>query len=179
VPVSGSTVWFSMRSQRTGFVACFSGVEAVAPGLASLINLKHLRITLKSGEDDRLKAFLPRLATLNGIAVSDEDNVSVAPSVREVSLTEGDLEAVAVLFGGIKSVRGPTTPADDLKLTQTFDAHVRSVMAKLKDRLEGMTDPFLRQSEIVMVNCHISPSRFACFVCQCRLLRVSGEDAAV
>jgi hypothetical protein len=69
---------------------------------------------------------------------------------REVTLTELDLERVAVLFGSIKALN-PRPASDDARLTELFDAHIRRVMSELRTRLDSQSDAYLRQSEILAV----------------------------
>jgi hypothetical protein len=71
--------------------------------------------------------------------------------VREVTMTEGDVEAVAVLFGALRGVATRSVGGDDTAAAAVFDGHVKTVVAGLKNRLESVRDPFLRQSEILAV----------------------------
>ena len=79
--------------------------------------------------------------------------VSRAEPVREVTMTEGDLEGVAVLFGALKALSGLQSPLDDARLASVFDNHVRTVIQGLKSSLDELTDPFLRQAQILAVRC--------------------------
>lgn len=89
---------------------------------------------------------------LNGEECSPRRGSSPPPAgVREVSLTESDLESVAVLYGGLKSIRTRLSPEDDARLTDKFDGHIRAVMGSLQSRLDALSDPFQRQAEIIMV----------------------------
>ena len=137
-------------------------MDAVLPALRGLPALQDLSISASSEDEAQLKAALPGLRRLNGVDISPhavaplprEIEPAPAPTddIREVSLTEGDLESVAVLFGGIKSLRGKLSTADDARLTAQFDGHIRNAMGQLKDKLDELTDPFERQAEIVMVS---------------------------
>ncbi len=64
-------------------------------------------------------------------------------------MTEGDLEGVAVLFGALKALSTAVTPSEDARLSAMFDSHVRTVISNLKNSLDELTDPFLRQAQIL------------------------------
>ena len=68
---------------------------------------------------------------------------------REITISEKDLSDLAVLFGALKTLVGGD---DDThrRLTSQFDSHVEGVIKGLSARLEGMTDAFERQGEILV-----------------------------
>lgn len=74
-----------------------------------------------------------------------------APSgeVREIAMTEDDLEAVALLYGAINALGGPPSHDEDNALTEEFEQHIQTVMRGLGAKLEGVDDPFVRQGEIL------------------------------
>ena len=78
---------------------------------------------------------------------------SPAPSapgrVREIAMTEDDLEAVALLYGAINALGGSPTQEQDNALTEEFERHIHDVMRGLGAKLEGVDDPFVRQGEIL------------------------------
>jgi hypothetical protein len=69
-----------------------------------------------------------------------------------ISMTQQDLQAVAVLYSKIKQLhgaRGTLSAARDGELTQIFDAHVQGTLQTVSAKLESIDDPFLRQAEIL------------------------------
>jgi len=107
-------------------------------------------------------------AGTGGIGSSDGDEEQDdLPPIREVALTEADLEQSAVLFGALKSLRvsinaekarsAGMSPQDldelaqnqDDELTAVFDRHLEGIMVELKRKLDGMEDPFVRQCAIL------------------------------
>ena len=69
-----------------------------------------------------------------------------------ISMTQQDLQAVAVLYSKIKQLygaRGNLTVERDNQLTGFFDAHVQGTLQAVSATLETIDDPFLRQSEIL------------------------------
>ena len=75
--------------------------------------------------------------------------------IREVALTQSDLEAVALLFGATKALDGRMSEEESRVLTDMFDTHIQAVMKGLGSRLEDLDDPFLRQAEILKVKYHL------------------------
>jgi hypothetical protein len=84
----------------------------------------------------------PPPPTADGAAEEDDQ-------IREIAMTEDDLESVALLFGALKALRGTVAGVDDAALTVAFDAHVEAVMNSLRDKLEKEANPFVRQAEIL------------------------------
>ena len=73
-------------------------------------------------------------------------------SGREVTITEYDLERVAVLFGTAKSLGTVFNPQQDALLTRVFDDHLRGTLADLRARLGRESDDSLRQSHVLVVS---------------------------
>lgn len=70
---------------------------------------------------------------------------------QAISLTQEDLEAVAVLFAAIKTLRSQNHEANIESMTIAFDAHVHSVLGRLNERIAAMKgDKYRKQAEIVM-----------------------------
>ncbi len=80
---------------------------------------------------------------------NDDDEDDDDFPIREVAMTEDDLEAVALVFGALKALRADVAGVDQDALTLAFDAHVEAVMQRLRERLEHEGDPFVRQAAIL------------------------------
>ncbi len=66
----------------------------------------------------------------------------------EVSLRERDLEAAALLYGELKSLRG-LSPEDDAAQGRLFDSRLSTVMGDLARRLDGLAEPAARSAAIL------------------------------
>lgn len=85
---------------------------------------------------------------------------SAGETEEEITLTEGDLENAAVIFGAIKSVQrqpkshggaGEDTNGndDDERLAQRFDSHVTTLIGRVGSDLASEANPFKRQNAIL------------------------------
>ncbi len=86
---------------------------------------------------------------------------------HEITITEYDLERVAVLFGAAKSLGTVFNPQQDALLTRVFDEHLRGTLADLRARLTRETDDSMRQSHMLLVRARRDRASAACCVRAC------------
>lgn len=84
-----------------------------------------------------------------GVMGDDDEDAPDLPPIREIAMTEGDLESVALVFGALKALRADVPGVDQDALTLAFDAHVEAVMDRLRGRMAEEAEPFVRQAEIL------------------------------
>ena len=69
---------------------------------------------------------------------------------HKIELGQQDLENVAMLYTMIKNLRGSMSDSEDIRMTDAFDRHLQKVIDELNLKLAGITDPYLRQGEVLM-----------------------------
>eukprot|EP01138_Halocafeteria_seosinensis_P012779 gb/GECG01013055.1/.p1 GENE.gb/GECG01013055.1/~~gb/GECG01013055.1/.p1 ORF type:complete len:808 (+),score=132.51 gb/GECG01013055.1/:1-2424(+) len=75
-----------------------------------------------------------------------DDNIS---NTVDVTLSEGDLENTALVYGALKSIRTHRRPRQEQELTERFDSHMTDLMRGLSTNLKKENNTFLRQNEIL------------------------------
>lgn len=90
---------------------------------------------------------------------------------REVSLTEEDLETVAVLYGSVKALYGELSAEQDASLTQKFDSAVSGALHSLSDRIAHDEDPHVRQAAILWTKFELAD------ICLAQLIEHAGAAA--
>jgi len=108
----------------------FRDMPDVAASLATLPNLKHLMVSLRSEQDeDALFSFLPRLETINsvpcarGSPAGGDDGMAAGSDT--MAITEEEFDSVVDLYEAITHV----APRPDS--TEIFDRHADVVMGEL------------------------------------------------
>lgn len=67
----------------------------------------------------------------------------------DITLSEGDLENTALVYGALKSIRTQKKPNQEQELTERFDGHMTQLMRDLSTKLKQQHNTFLRQNEIL------------------------------
>ena len=67
----------------------------------------------------------------------------------EVAMSGADLEAVSQLFGSIATLRAGLEPGAEQTLQERYERHTQSTLHGLDQQLQHITDPFLKQGEIL------------------------------
>lgn len=91
--------------------------------------------------------------------------------MADVSLTEEDLEAIAVLYGGVKALHGVLPPDEDERLTATFDGAVSDALRGLSERIARDEDTHLRQAAILSTKYELAD------ICLAQLIAYAGAAA--
>lgn len=122
-------------------------ISQVLPGLKSLPSLKDLNITLNTQEEeDLLLASLPSLIRLNDTELLSQPEEYAGPE----SLTQDDLEKVAMMYDDIRNYAKDIDPSLDKKLASDFDEIVKDIMGQLSDVLKKETNTFLTHTHMVL-----------------------------
>ena len=79
------------------------------------------------------------------------DHAAHQQAVRgaEVAMSGGDLEAVSQLFGSIAALRAGLEPGAEQTLQERYERHMQQTLHGLEQQLQHISDPFLKQGEIL------------------------------
>eukprot|EP01029_Cantina_marsupialis_P007920 TRINITY_DN1903_c0_g1_i1.p1 TRINITY_DN1903_c0_g1~~TRINITY_DN1903_c0_g1_i1.p1 ORF type:complete len:660 (+),score=241.96 TRINITY_DN1903_c0_g1_i1:96-2075(+) len=132
----------------------FTDIKSIIPSLLTIPKLENLSLTLTTNEEaEEVIVKLPGLKCLNETTLEDDEDEmesAEAAGAKEVTMTQQDLESVAVLYGAIRALHGTLSREEDSRMTAAFDNHVQTIMKDLGSKLDQLEDPFMRQSEILM-----------------------------
>lgn len=145
----------------------FESIPQVLPGLKSLPNLKDLNITLNTqDEEDLLLASLTTLTKLNDTELVNQSEDFLASE----SLTQDDLEKVAMMYDDIRNYAKDIDPSLDKKLAADFDEIVKDIMGQLSDVLKKESNSFFTHTHMVLAKFNMYR------ICQEKVALLAGRN---
>ena len=122
-------------------------ISQVLPGLKSLPKLQELNITLNTqDEEDLLLSSLPHLTRLNDTDLLMHPVEYSGPE----SLTQDDLEKVAVIYDDIRSYAKDIDSSLDKRLAADFDELVKDIMGQLSEVLKKENNSFVTTTHMIL-----------------------------
>lgn len=79
----------------------------------------------------------------------EEEDLVDQTEENEMDIKSDDLEAIAVLYDQIRTVRKEQDPSSDKELAEDFDKHLKTVMFELSDQLKQPEPYHIKNSNIV------------------------------
>ena len=141
-------------------------VSQALPGLKSLSKLQDLNITLSTqDEEDLLLSSLPHLTRLNDTELSMHSAEYSGPE----SLTQDDLEKVAMMYDDIRAYAKEIDSSLDKRLAADFDEIVKDIMGQLSEVLKKESNSFITTTHMILAKFNMYK------ICQEKIALLAGR----
>ena len=142
-------------------------ITQVLPGLKSLPKLRDLNITLNTQEEeDLLLSSLPHLLRLNDTELCMQSAEYAGPE----SLTQDDLEKVAIMYDDIRSYAKEIDSGLDKRLAADFDEIVKDIMGQLSEILKKENNSFVTTTHMILAKFNMYK------ICQEKVALLAGRN---